>query len=213
MRYITTRSRAAASGCAARSLPARPRPRRSARRRRRGSPARRQLPTRRSAAAAAWAAATGAAHQRRGSVLAAEPGFASLVDDAFAWLEDDHRRGANGEREFPYDAAIVTFQDLMRTDYPRYRDNLHRMQCASRRVRPPAASPPTALPPGTALSAAARADTAVVRNLGRAESSLEPSSARALQIASRRDVPRAYATAGAPQRRARQPHALAAQRT
>ena len=51
-------------------------------------------------------------------------------------IEDDrrYRLGFNpAAREFPYDAALyVAFDRLKRTDYPRYRRNAHRIQCAPR---------------------------------------------------------------------------------
>ena len=90
-----------------------------------------------------------------------EPDFVRLVDDTFAWLEEDHSRRLRKNstaREFPYDAAIhVSFTELMRKDFALYRSNVHRMQY-----------------------------TAVVRNLGREESaqlvSPTPESLQRLQV-------------------------------
>ena len=79
-----------------------------------------------------------------------DPAFTQLVIESFEWVEADHRRRASlvkSALEFSFDAAIyVTFNDLIRTDFARYRRNVHRMQY-----------------------------TAVVRNLGFEEStSLDP---------------------------------------
>ena len=106
-----------------------------------------------------------------------EPELAGLVDQVLASLEADHhyRLGLNSTaREFPYDAALyLAFSQLMRTDYPRYRRNAHRMQCVWPRITAPFVAARNCCP--------LRADTAVVRSLGRAESQqLDPPHAAAL---------------------------------
>jgi hypothetical protein len=88
-----------------------------------------------------------------------EPEFTEIFDQVIVDIEDDlrYRLGFNAAaREFPYDAALyVAIDRLKRTDYPRYRRNAHRIQCAPR----PRTKPALPSVPCVAEFALARAQT------------------------------------------------------